>query len=843
MPGPCSGIRVLECGASASVGLAGMILADFGAEVVKVELPEDGTSRLGRPADLLLHRGKRSIALDVTSAAGRAELVRLATAFDVVIDDGQLLGAPVADSTDAEMAEVNPLLVRCAISGYGHGGPFDDAPADDDLVMAKAGILRDQPGWEQDGKRPIYRSCRDASYFAGTLAVLGILGALRARDVSGRGQRVDTNMLMAITCRQNPQVRWLLREGEELPADRSSSTETVPDAINPLAHHRDPREVTLTGMMVECADGRWIMHSLSEPHFFPAWIEAIGFTWIWEDERFKGAPWRFPDDDAKVELVERLQARMKERTSAEWIEAYLANGNVCADVIQTTQEALRHPQLAATGNLVELDDPRVGPVVQVGPIAKISRAAGHVAGPAPEPGAHTDEVLGAPVTAVTAPAPERTDLRGPLDGVTVVEAGYYYATPFASALLAELGARVIKIEPIAGDPYRLLGRGGGDPVLALGHNNMVRAMQGKESIALDLKDERGRAVLHRLVADADLFVHSFRGKVPVSLGIDEATLRRINPTLVYQYAASYGSTGPHARQPAIDPVIAAFAGQTAHQTGEGNPPLRESGADPVAAAGHAVAMALGLFAAHRTGEGQSVESSMIVSNLYLNFEDALAYEGKPDRRPVDRRQFGTSATHRLYECAAAASAGALPHGNPDPRWVMVVADDDTTFVALCDAAGAPVLASDPRFATAAARDEHRVALEEELGPIFLTRSAGDWEAALLTAGVGCAVADGASHFAFLYEDEQATGTGMMTTTSHPSLGGRYHRYAPVLRFSDTPSQVLPFCDHGEHTRALLAECGYDGAAVDELLTDGVVAATDRAVPTGATAGGSVRRPT
>ena len=299
-------------------------------------------------------------------------------------------------------------------------------------------------------------------------------------------------MLLAITCRQNPQVRWLLREGEELPHDQAASTETVPDAINPLAHHRDPREVTLTGMLVQCKDGRWIMHSLSEPHFFPAWIEAVGFDWIWDDERFKGAPWRFPDDDAKVELVTRLQARMKERTSAEWMEAYLANGNVCADVIQTTQDALRHRQVVAADGVIEVDDPRVGRMLQVGPLVKMPSAPAEVRRPAPEPGEHTEELRAAPVTPISVLAPTRDDLTGPLDGITIVEAAYYYATPFATALLAELGARVIKIEPIQGDPYRLLGRGGGDPVAALGHNNMVRAMQGKESIALNLKDDRGR---------------------------------------------------------------------------------------------------------------------------------------------------------------------------------------------------------------------------------------------------------------------------------------------------------------------------------------------------------------
>jgi crotonobetainyl-CoA:carnitine CoA-transferase CaiB-like acyl-CoA transferase len=473
-------------------------------------------------------------------------------------------------------------------------------------------------------------------------------------------------------------------------------------------------------------------------------------------------------------------------------------------VIQTTQQALAHPQLEATDNLVELDDPRVGAMRQIGPIAKIADAPGVVRGPAPAPGEHSADVRAEAVDPTRAITPTATTLRGPLDGISVVEAAYYYATPFATALLAELGARVIKIEPVAGDPYRRLGRGGGDPVTALGHNNMVRAMQGKESIAIDLKDPRGREIVLRLVADADLFVHSFRGSVPDALGIDEASLRAVNPRLVYQYAASYGSVGPYARQPAIDPVIAAFAGQTAHQTGEGNPPLRESGADPVAAAGHAVAMMLGLFAAHRTGEGQSVESSMIVSNIYLNYDDAMTYEGKPPRTAVDARQFGTGATHRLYECAPdTAGLLRLPHGNPDPRWIMLVADDETDRARLSTVLGADDLS------------------DETLAAVFLTRSAPEWEALLLDSGIGCIGADAASHFAFLYEDDQARASGMMTSTEHPSLG-RYHRYAPVLRLSDTPSLAPPFCELGEHTRDLLGEHGYEAHAIDQLVADGVV---------------------
>ena len=260
MPGACAGIRVLDYSRGAAGSLATMVLADFGAEVVRVEPPgSDAVATM--PAYLLLQRGKQSITIDLTTPAGQSPMRRLVPGFDVVVEDWGPGRAEESGVGYSDLSTINPALVGCSITGFGSTGPFAHVEADDALVMAKAGIFRDQPGWERDGKRPIFRSCPDGSYFAGMLAVQGILAALRARELTGRGQRVDTNMLLAITCRQNPQVRWLLRDGEELPQDQAASTETVPDAINPLAHHRDPREVTLTGMLVQCKDGRWIMHS------------------------------------------------------------------------------------------------------------------------------------------------------------------------------------------------------------------------------------------------------------------------------------------------------------------------------------------------------------------------------------------------------------------------------------------------------------------------------------------------------------------------------------------------------------------------------------------------------
>ena len=370
-PGACAGLRILDLSQGIAGSLATMILADFGAEVVRVDARE-GDGGWPEPSALLLQRGKKSIILDILEAAGRDELERLASGYDVVVES---LGAGVAEGAGigyGSLSARNPGLVYCSITGFGSSGPLAGVKADDGLAMARAGIFKDQPGWFRTEGRPAFRAAPDGSYFAAMLAVQGILAALRARDLTGKGQLVETNLLQALACRQNPNVRWLLRDGEEITAE--SRPEPVVADQNSLPHHMDPRQLNLIGLRARCKDGRWMVHSHTEPHFFPAWISVLGMDWIWEDERFKGAPHRFSNEEHKQELISLLLQRMAEKNSAEWMSGYLANGNVCGDIIQTTQESLRHPQMVETDKLVDSEDPRVGHIVAVGPLADIPGA-------------------------------------------------------------------------------------------------------------------------------------------------------------------------------------------------------------------------------------------------------------------------------------------------------------------------------------------------------------------------------------------------------------------------------------------------------------------------------------
>jgi crotonobetainyl-CoA:carnitine CoA-transferase CaiB-like acyl-CoA transferase len=184
---------------------------------------------------------------------------------------------------------------------------------------------------------------------------------------------------------------------------------------------------------------------------------------------------------------------------------------------------------------------------------------------------------------------------------------------------------------------------------------------------------------------------------------------------------------------------------------------------------------------------------------------------------------GTCATHRLYETGRVQPDETIAsYENPDPRWVFLSVEGDDEFTRFCALAGRTDLAGDPRFSSRAARVQNGAALEEVLEDVLRTRSAPEWERAAVAEGVGCVMADGMSHFAFLHRHPQATAMTMMTASEHPAFGGMYWRHAPVVGFSRTPGRTKPFCEKGEHTRQILSELGYDDEAIARLKDDDVI---------------------
>jgi crotonobetainyl-CoA:carnitine CoA-transferase CaiB-like acyl-CoA transferase len=795
------GIRIIDLTQGMAGPLTTMILADYGAEVIRLE-PPGGDPWWGLPAYMVWNRGKKSVALDWSAEEGREQARQLVESADIFIESLRPGECERLALGYEAMSGANPALIHVSLSAFGQQGPYRDLKPYDGIVNAKTGRMREQVGWQRG--RPTFRAVNDTSYHTAMFTVQALVAALRVRLMTGRGQRVETSLLAGTTAPNND---WRRFEGQALPPDRYPN-EAPKDAVarGELVadrHESDPYTAIPSQLCVECKDGRWIMHSHLQPELFRAWMGAIGLDWIFDDPRFREAP-RIVEAENRIALNLMIFEQMKQKTSLEWREIYRKNPDCAGEIMQTTQEAIRHDQFVANGHLVELEDPRVGRMVQVGSFAKMSETPALITRPAPLPGEHTAEVLAAPAKAPPRLVASGGRPRRPLEGLVMLEVASWLAAPFAGALLADLGMRVIKIEPLSGDPYRAM----------ITNENMIRSFQGKENVALNLKTEEGRAIFHSLVARADVVMHNMRLGAPARCGADYETLRRIRPDLVYVYAGSYGSTGPDRRRAAFNPTMGAFSGNSVFQSGEGNIPKGDQSPDPIAGSGVATGIMLGLAARLLTGKGQYVETSMMNSNVYCNSDDAFDYAGKPTRRAPDKAQLGLEATYRLYETG--------------DGWIFLAVMFDHEFAAFCRVIGREDLAHDLRFATWSGRYEHRTILGDELELVFRTRSAAAWEQLLTSVGLGCVRADGMGHRRFLHEDPHAKAVGLMAPTRSRAFAeqapdGQYWRHAPVVKFSETPCEAgKPYLGLGEHTRPVLQELGYDEAAIGRLSAAQVI---------------------
>ncbi|MEZ5647221.1 MAG: CoA transferase [Burkholderiaceae bacterium] len=316
-----------------------------------------------------------------------------------------------------------------------------------------------------------------------------------------------------------------------------------------------------------------------------------------------------------------------------------------------------------------------------------------------------------------------TAAAAPLAGVRVIELGQVLAGPFAGAILADLGAQVVKVERVeGGDDARRMGA-------AFRHDDALVFHifnRGKQSVALDLRSDQGRAGLHRLLEQADICIHNLRPDVPAALGIDGPTLCARHPRLIYGEISAFGHLGPMASRPGYEPLIQAFSGLSSTNGGPDDPPLR-SGAS-VCDQGSGMWLVIGVLAMlHRraqTGRGGLLQTSLLETALVWNGQKSDAYlnEGRlPDRHRSGHPGF---VPYEAFETAD----GPL----------LICCGNDRLFAKLAEVLDRREWLSDPRFATNRARLTHKADMLAVLSPLLLARPRAEWVERLETAGVPCA---------------------------------------------------------------------------------------------------------
>ena len=811
------GLRVLDLSSGQAGGVASMVLADFGADVIKVERPGGDPARAEAAAPMWL-RGKRSLVLDLREASARERLAALAADADVVLASYRPGVAERLGADHATLAATNPALVYCSITGFGPTGPYAGYRGYEAVVAAKSGrMLMFEGQVDRDG--PAYAYVPVATHVAAQSALAGIVAALIARERDGRGQLVETSLLRGmVPFEMAGLLYWQLhrRDPEAYPA------------LTGRAFGGPPR----VGFdPYPARDGTWLQFACIVGHLFDSLIRVLGLAEQRERLGLQGAPADL--DPGRLERLRELVAeRLRERDADEWMRLFIEDGNVAADPWLTTQQALDHPQIVHNGEVLRLRSPHLGETRQLGPLAALPATPAAPADRHPLAGEDPDAAWRPRPPGGRPPPPEAApDGSPPLAGVTVLEFASVVAVPFATTILADLGARVIKVEPLEGDSFRAGGSPGAGTSRGLGG---LKTTVGKESICVDLKSPEGQRIVAGLVERADAVVHNFRPGAPERLGIGYEQLAARHPRLVYVSAMGYGTDGPHAHRPTAHPGPGALLGGAYAQAGGQLPAvedikqLRVANArlmqanefNPDLNAGVVVASAtlLALYAQRTRGVGQHVRVTMLGANAYANADDFLSYEGKPPRALPDAELYGLSALHRLHRAGGTRERGG--------GWVFLACPSEGEWSALASAPGFEALAGDPRFAGPEGRRAHDAELAEALAAVFATRTADEWEQLLTARDVACVRADGGEPGLFWESDPHVREAGLTPEASHPRWGS-YRRYAPLLHLSRTAERPRGGVLGGQHGRALLDELGWAGPAIEDVLARGLVAELDR----------------
>ncbi len=796
------GLKVLNLSQNLGGAIVGQFFADFGAEVVLVE-PDGGSPLREQAGWPLWSRGSKSLVASLDDPVVRT----LALAADVLIDTYRPGVLERHGLGHEQLALDNPRLITASITGFGRTEPFARLKGYEGVVMAKIGAFS-QFAAIANRAGPGFATVPYCTVSAAFLAIAGALVALYERETSGRGQRVDSTLVQAIAAHDT--WNWMI----------SVLAAKYPDAFAaaPVVNttRRVPNSWLSYGLLQGLTkDGRWLQFSQASPKLFKAFLVATGL----DDPEWNDA-WESEDLDRREAFWDRLLNAVRARTVAEWQVLFDAHPDVFAEVFRSGSELLDHPQMAFDNQVATVELEGLGTVRTPKPFVILEKTPGSALRPVPGLNADAEELRGRPAENPRGMAAGTAAAGLPLDGVTIVELGGFYAAPFGLTVLTDLGARVIKVEPPEGDVIRFQ-----LPFPELGG---VKVTQGKESLAVDAGTPEGREIIQKVIARADLVLHSFRTGVAKRLGVDEASVRALNPNIIYHEAPGFGVGGPYGHRPAYAPTIGAGSGmarrnvKTAVAEGPeltldqvkdgairmGAASMTVGHADGFSALGVACGHMLALLARKRGLGSQRVVTTMLFTMAQVLSEDMVDYAGRPEAPTADPDLLGFGPLYRLYE----ANSG----------WVFLAVSSDREWQALRANMPASAALDDPRFATPDGRTEFADALADGLSAAFREAPPADWERRLTQVDVACVEVDpGPSQNTLMQPGGLAHKLGMTAQVEHP-LFGVHPRLKAVVSFSRSSTRAEPGPTVGQDTQAVLREFGYSDAEIDDLAERGVV---------------------
>lgn len=792
-------VRVLDL-AEASGVFCTRLLVGLGAEVIRLEPPGGDPLRAAPPLGLPhwhWNAGKRSVSVDLEKPEGGEVFLRLVETADVLVETfppGRLaaLGLGYED-----LRRVRPELILVSITPFGQTGPRAGWCGTDLTAVALGGMMA--LCGEPEGP-PLRPPCEQAFHLAGINGAIGALLALRARRLTGRGQHVDVSVQEAAAAALEYGAISYIHQG----VIHRRRGGRYPHVLHGLFPARD-------GFVAGGVSG--------SPRMWQgllAWMAETGQTGDLLDPEWAAETVRLRERDHLFEVIGAFTRRFSkaafhreaQRRRLPWAP------------VDRPEEVAVNPQLTARGFFVEVDaDGRTA--------RDVGFAFGFPEGRRPTrlrvpPCGEANTEVRAELDALPRRAPSRArsadtlaPARGALAGTRVLDLTWVLAGPYATRILADHGAEVVKVESrhrpdasrfaaalhLSRDPHR-------HPDTSGYFNNYNR---NKRSITLNLERPEGLALLRRLAAVSDVVVENFSARVMARWGLDFAALSAIRPDIILVSMAGMGHTGPWRDHVTYADALAALAGLTAQMGYPDRAPvgLTFGLGDMLAGAHAALATLAALEYRDATGRGQHVDLSQVeavAAHLGTSVLEATA-AGLPSRCAGNRHP--GMAPHGAFPCRGADS------------WCAIAVETESQWRALCAAMDRPGLADDPRFATLEARKANEETLESLIGEWTRRRDAETVMTRLQAAAVPAGVVQDARDL--VERDSHLRARGFYEPADHPVVGVFPHE-GVVARLGETPGRVWHAAPRlGEHTREILgALLGVSAADIVRYEAAGVL---------------------